>query len=152
MRPHGSFSDFVRKSSCPCAAARPRRIEVAASSVQASQHDASESRSLTKATRLRRPLWGQKRKWLERQVRSTLKSRHRQVTPACPKSANNGLMHRSKRTLLGSPRHPSEPTGIARRNLRCWTATVGEVLPKNAIAKTGGQATERKIRYQNQQQ
>src|SRR5262249_39617056 len=30
MRPHGSFSDFVRKSSCPCAAARPRRIEVAA--------------------------------------------------------------------------------------------------------------------------
>src|SRR5262249_49513962 len=29
MRPHGSFSDFVRKSSCPCAAARPRRIEVA---------------------------------------------------------------------------------------------------------------------------
>src|SRR3979490_687515 len=57
MRPHGSFSDFVRKSSCPCAAARPRRIEVAASSVQASQRDASESRSLTKATRLRRPLW-----------------------------------------------------------------------------------------------
>src|SRR5947207_8374999 len=57
MRPHGSFSDFVRKSSCPCAAARPRRIEVAASSVHASQRDASESRSLTKATRLRRPLW-----------------------------------------------------------------------------------------------
>jgi hypothetical protein len=57
MRPHGSFSDFVRKSSCPCAAARPRRIEVAASSVQASPRDASESRSLTKATRLRRPLW-----------------------------------------------------------------------------------------------
>src|SRR5215475_9691883 len=45
MRPHGSFSDFVRKSSCPCAAARPRRIEVAASSVHASQRDASESRS-----------------------------------------------------------------------------------------------------------
>src|SRR4029077_15448964 len=61
MRPHGSFSDFVRKSSCPCAAARPRRIEVAASSVQASQRDASESRSLTKATRLRRPLWVQQR-------------------------------------------------------------------------------------------
>src|SRR3981189_681982 len=57
MRPHGSFSDFVRKSSYPCAAARPRRIEVAASSVQASQRDASESRSLTKAPRLRRPLW-----------------------------------------------------------------------------------------------
>src|SRR5260221_6875740 len=46
MRPHGSFSDFVRKSSCPCAAARPRRIEVAASSVHASQRDASESHSL----------------------------------------------------------------------------------------------------------
>src|SRR5438445_12857020 len=46
MRPHGSFSDFVRKSSCPCAASRPRRIEVAASSVHASQRDASESRSL----------------------------------------------------------------------------------------------------------
>src|SRR5258706_3539799 len=56
MSPRGSLSDFVRKSSCPCAAARPRRIEVAASSVQGSQRDASESRSLTKATRLRRPL------------------------------------------------------------------------------------------------
>ncbi|RXH22503.1 hypothetical protein XH99_17595 [Bradyrhizobium nanningense] len=30
MRPHGSFSDFVRTGSCPCVAARPRRIEVAA--------------------------------------------------------------------------------------------------------------------------
>src|SRR6185436_9297908 len=46
MRPHGSFSDFVGKSSCPCAPARPRRIEVAASSVHASRRDASESRSL----------------------------------------------------------------------------------------------------------
>ena len=37
MRPPGSFSDSVRRSSCPCAAARPRRIEAAASCVRASR-------------------------------------------------------------------------------------------------------------------
>jgi len=30
---------------------------------------------------------------LERHVRSTLKSRHRQATPACPKGAKKRLMH-----------------------------------------------------------
>ncbi len=58
---------------------------------------------------------------LERQVRSTLKSRHRQVTPACPKSATSGLMHRSisrdaaSGTHSGKARRAKAFSNIARR-------------------------------------
>jgi hypothetical protein len=37
---------------------------------------------------------------LPRQVRSTLRSRRRQTTRACPKSATSGLMHRSNYVLF----------------------------------------------------
>ena len=36
-------------------------------------------------------------------VRSTLRSRHRQAAPLCPFRAMNGLMHRSNSSVAGSP-------------------------------------------------
>jgi hypothetical protein len=53
---------------------------------------------------------------LEPHVRSTLKSRHRQTAPPCPKSATTGLMHHSKKRFysITSSARPSKVDGTVK--------------------------------------
>ena len=69
---------------------------------------------------------------LERQVRSTLKSRLRQATPACLRRANNGLMQRSKQ-------HRYSITSSARTN------GIGGTVGLSALLRSGWERTDRRL-------